>query len=230
MIQPSISAAFSRSREAIGYIAPSFVTTELGISSDHPLYSSLRRHIYEHPTNNFLYSGAANVIKKILRSGDPVAIWTDEYRERLESSGLPALGQQGELFFVTGQRKQEQISRLFDLAQKEKVKEIVVIDDTEGNLHAIHTFGQKQDIPVKLVLVHRKEQRQYEVLPSTLVKNVRKVERAVRRNTEREGGKTLWVFDFNRTLLNTDAFEKSVMKGAKKMMRRWRRGWDSNPR
>jgi len=206
-------------KQDVGYLAPSRVVLSLGFPPEHPLHPHLRRHMYEHPTKPFLFWGATRVLKQLLKKGDAVAVWTDEYKERIKSSGLGDLDRHGDVAFILGEAKQQVIPVLFDHARACGATEMIVIDDQQANLQAVSAYAKKRDLPVRLVLVGNGDEMPEG--PSTLlVSHVRQLARRARREFLKIPGKRLWVFDFNHTLLDTQRFEESMQREMNKIMKR----------
>lgn len=188
---------FQSLKDKVGYISPREAARILVQNPE--IEPVIEREIFRHPTKDFLIDGAEKVLSELIHAGDTVRIWSDEYISRIGSSRLGKLKRElpreerHRLSLAMGINKHNVLADLFAQRFFGNIQNIAVVDNRLENLVMAQKIIDKQAPDVNCSL--------FWISDEFSIKELLKY----RQNP------TLWLIDFNHTLLNTDKYEQSVV-------------------
>lgn len=198
-----------------------------------PVYQYVAHTVLRMPTQEFLYPGAKETLGNLLSGNDHVMIWTQGHELgqlwKIASSRLGDLRRklpQGERKRFSVHVRKDKISTLPSLienAEKKGIKNIVIVDDKASNiLNTASTVAEARnngqissDTNVEIIWINQgrtKDQVPEGYTPQSFKNKFTTIE-DVRELTEikkRKIGKTVWLIDYDHTLVNTGAAKEKL--------------------
>ncbi len=214
-----VRTIFETTKATHGFLKPSGAAVEL---ITHPqenpeLVAQTRSEIYGFKTEPFLYPDVAETVQAFRREG-PVFIWTDDYPERVLTSGL--LGSREEnlqpITLETAVDKMPLLPGLFQRAQHSHAAGIVVIDNNIEELQiAVETARRERFLPPVQFVWRTNEASEalpwnFPITDLPLIRITTLSELLDSRIKRTFQGKLQWIIDFNETLLNTPRMEQAM--------------------
>jgi len=163
-IAEAVSGQFAISIQEDGYINPRNTAARIVsaiATTDSEIQEQLVRGILETPTMGSLYEDAPPFITEIVEDPENrIDIWTNEYMQRVASSGLGDLRRQ----MTSDQRKrfgvlfdpQDKLSLLPDIFEQARCQstQLAIIDDKETNLVKAREIAASHDVIEKVHFIH----------------------------------------------------------------------------
>lgn len=176
---------------------------------------ALGRKILTLPTREFLYEGTEEALTEFLGRGDSVSIWTDEYANRVYSSGLLKQKKNGIVTPDIAEDKLPLLPALYALANESGAEAVIVVDDGLDELrYAAEVAREVCSLPVQFVLRAHEETDPFpwgfpaRYLPLRVIYHTGEMV-AVRESVVGSRGRTKLITDFNSTLLHTASYEET---------------------
>lgn len=182
-----VATTFRNLKETVGYVPPAEAASALAPEELRPV---IEKVIFQHPTEKFLFQGVGKVISQLADEGDTVFIWSDEYLTRIASSKLE---ERHRLALAIGVNKHDVLVDLFAQGHFEHIQNIGIVDNRLENLAKAKEIVDAQNLDLTVSYFWISED-----FPVTELPNYRQ-------------GPTLWLIDFNHTLLDTNSYEESVV-------------------
>lgn len=219
MLENRISDTFERIQREEGFVKPNLVAHEL--SPSWIGRGKIKRTILRHPTEDYLYEGVEDVLRVFLENGDHITIWTDDYPQRVITSGLGKLRKElpykeRHRFTVThGENKIPLLGPLFERTRANGIENVVIIDNSKDNLEQAKNVIKETGQGIAFYLAWINPSDPYLASPECFspeitqlsVPNVHSLQQLRRQGLY---GPVSWIIDFNETLVNTPAFMKGV--------------------
>jgi len=224
-----IQDIFYEQEREIGYVDPKLASAKIvnaasfsGIDE-----SFIARQIHKIPTKEYLYDGAYASLDELLKRGDDVSIWTDDYVTRVATSGVTSLRTnlpfdlRKRLGLASGIEKFSLLPQAINDACSSDYKSIVFVDNKEGNLSKASALYAGVNNPLKpdayFMLVDRSKDapenvvfpQMRTVIPS-IVGSMEAYNEIQRENNQPNDGKVLWFVDFNEVLVDTPEFKQNL--------------------
>ncbi len=176
---------------------------------------ALGRKMLTLSTRGFLYEGTEEALTEFLERGDDVSIWTDEYANRVHSSGLLIKTKNGVITPDIAVDKLPLLPALYARANKSGAEAVIVVDDGLDELRfAAEVAKEVCSLPVQFVLRAHEETDPFpwnfpaQYLPIRVIYHTGEMAK-VRESVVGSRGRTKLITDFNSTLLHTASYEET---------------------
>ncbi|HSW88046.1 MAG TPA: hypothetical protein VLG12_02685 [Candidatus Saccharimonadales bacterium] len=224
----TVRNAFDKLKIEDGYTIPTKAANILS-DGDPDIQKALAREILYHPTKDFLYPNVICTLEYLLRQRDKVKVWTDDYRHRPVSTyfgktlrkELPP-EQRANFSLVHAEDKIALLPSLFEKIQLSGLRNIFIVDNNPDNIHKASLVAASANNTMTYHLIWINPQASFPMtelsslspeIPVTTVQKVADLS-LLRKDLihygKHQGENAMWIFDFNETLLDTPAWEKSL--------------------
>ncbi len=238
-----VDGAFAAQIESVGYLVPGQFAEQVlpGLPSDNPVKRAIAEAVLWHPTRDHLYRGAEETLDFLLQQGDSVRVWTDDYPERVQTSGLTEalrsrLPETEHLRFDIARNpdgspvmdKFPLLSLMFSEAKRRGISAVAITDNSQKNMNKAALVAHSAagaNLRVNLFTVDSRAPEDY-ISPEFSLDNIRHriIGHIASLGCLREGllassvrhttraEQVMWVVDFNETLLDTAGLEASLRR------------------
>lgn len=216
-----VRAVFAAQKREDGFVHPHHASTEL--TQDPEIAGKISREICRHPTEDFWYEGAREALEAIyLNTKDTTTIWTRGWVQHVATSGLGALRrqlpreEQRRLRVAAATDKASLLPGLLQGAYENNAGALIVIDDNIDMLRrAADTLSGDTRLPKCFVWRVSSISPQIQWNSDSPLFSIEYVTpqsvMAIKRFVIGEGGRAEWVIDWNGTLIQNSAHERSLI-------------------
>lgn len=221
-IVSGIKATYAEEHLRCGYADPlttaDNISKNFGIEDPHTI-QALATIIRSYPTKHFLYNGIVEVLNELLDTGDSITIWTDDFLDRVLSSGIWKFrkdlpdDKKRRLKVISGLNKHEALTaKVIPSLREGTFGHVVFVDDKDKNLDEAKMLTTQHDLPMSPHFIRISWDGQSEdVMQKSETRVVFDVKSLL---LEREDivvhagidGGIKWLIDFNDALLDREAY------------------------
>lgn len=219
-IVKGIENIFDQQHKLIGYADPVHTAHVIGEKfaiSAPEVVDNIAAVIRSYPTKEFLYPGVIDTVDALLQEGDHISIWTDDFLDRVLSSGLwnyrlhTIEERRRRLRLISGINKHEALAtKVIPSLREGAFSHVVFVDDKDKNLNEAKSLITQLDlqIPANFVRIEwgGKMDRESSDDESNVIFDIKDLLKVRQRFAQERDGQIKWLIDFNDALLDRNAY------------------------